>query len=116
MSVRAGLLLLLLGSFGCGKAVTSEPLSGRSGGYEIECARKAECVARAEQVCAGRYEVVSAWTQPALLPELPAPDPLLPLRALSPPANSRRHVTSSNTGPAISDPALVSRLEVHCVN
>jgi hypothetical protein len=106
---------------GCGKAATSEPVEGKPGGYAIECAEKAHCVARAQQVCGGRYQVVSEWAQPALLPDLPASDamgsgPLLARPTYGAPRVAAWQAPSGNTGPALSDPALLRGLEVVCVN
>jgi hypothetical protein len=111
----------MLAVVGCGKAVTSEPVTGKLGGYAIECAEKAHCVARAEQVCGGRYEVVSEWAQPALLPDLPASDamgsgPLLARPVHTAPRVAAWQEPSGNTGPALSDPALLRGLEILCVN
>jgi hypothetical protein len=107
-------IFMLLGIAGCGRAVTSEPLAGQQGAYQIECADEAVCVARAEQVCGGRYRVLAGWTLPLQMPDPPPGNPLLlygvETARLPPPAPA-----SGNTGPdVVSAHPHVSRLDVSC--
>jgi hypothetical protein len=108
-------IFLLLGAAGCGRAVTSEPLAGQQGAYQIECADQAVCVARAEQVCGGRYRVLKGWTLPLQMPD-PAPgNPLLLYGVDTPRLPPAEQPSSGNTGPdVVSAHPHVSRLDVAC--
>jgi hypothetical protein len=69
MGARPGILLLVFGSFGCGTAATAHPVEGKASAYEIECIIAANCVAKAREVCGERFEVVSRWERPMVLPD-----------------------------------------------
>jgi hypothetical protein len=69
MGARAGILLLVLGSFGCGTAATARSVEGKTSAYEIECVLAANCVAKAREVCGERFHVVSRWERPMALPD-----------------------------------------------
>jgi hypothetical protein len=69
MGTRAGILLLVLGSLGCGTVATARSVEGKARAYEIECVLAANCVAKAREVCGARFHVVSRWERPMVLPD-----------------------------------------------
>jgi hypothetical protein len=69
MGRRVGILLLVLGSFGCWTAATARSVEGKPSAYEIECVLATNCVAKAREVCGERFEVVSRWERPMALPD-----------------------------------------------
>lgn len=115
MGLRSSVLLLLLGAFGCGQAVTAHSVEGRSNAYEIECVQQAKCVAKAHEVCGERFEVLSKSEHPLALPDARPGSRDYPQHAAQ--QVSGWEAYSSNTGP--SDAATVPplrRLAVACVN
>jgi hypothetical protein len=115
MGMRSGFLLLSLGVIGCGQAVTAHPVEGRSGAYEIECVNAAKCVAKAREVCGARFDVVSEWEHPLILPDAHPGSHGEPL--LIPQQMFAWNGSSSNTGPSdAASAAPLHRLDVVCAN
>jgi hypothetical protein len=115
MGMRSGSLLLSLVIVGCGQVVTADPVEGRSGAYEIECLKAATCVAKAHEVCGARFDVVSEWEHPIVMPDAHP-------GYRGQPRHFAHQVSgwegySSNTGPsdAATAPPL-HRLDVVCAN
>jgi hypothetical protein len=115
MVLRAGWLLPFFVSVGCGQTVTAHAVEGRAGAYEIECVEEARCVAKAREVCGERYQVLSKWEHPIILPEARPGAREYPRHFAQQVSDWEAY--SSNTGPSDAATAPPLRgLDVVCVN
>jgi hypothetical protein len=108
-------MLLLLGPFGCGTVATARSVEGKASAYEIECVLADNCVAKAHQVCGERFQVVSKWERPMVIPDARPGRRGYPQHFAQPVADWEAY--SSTTGP--SDAAIappLRGLNVVCVN